>query len=270
MPIRRARHEFWGSGPAYREAAGFTFHRLDATAPEEEVETHTHDEAHFVLVLAGRYMSSAAGAPIASTTPLLVYNPPGTTHRDRFYRGQGSFLAVSGGPAADEGRAITVLDPYAIWTAHCLAREIADMALSPIGLDGQAHQLVASVQAPTSDEASAAAGPPSWLRRVFEMSFLEDRADLSVADLASEGGVHPVHLARVFRRYLACSPGEYLRGRRLERAAAMLGASAASLADIACATGFADQAHFNRAFRSAFRSTPSGWRRERDVARIQD
>jgi len=270
LPIRRARHEFWGSGPAHREAAGFTFHRLDANAPEEEVQPHTHDEAHFVLVLGGRYMSSATGAPLASSTPLLVFNPAGTTHRDRFYRGQGSFLAVSGGPANDEGEAIMVRDPYAIWTAHRIAREIGDAGLPPIGLDGRAHQLVATVRPPTSDEAPNAAEPPSWLRRVFEMSYVADDADLSVADLAREAGVHPVHLARVFKRYLACSPGEYLRGRRLERAAAMLGASRASLADIACAAGFADQAHFSHAFRSAFRSTPLTWRRERNVAPIQD
>lgn len=270
MAIRRARHEFWGSGPAHREAAGFTFHRLDATAPEEEVQPHSHDEAHFVLVLGGRYMSSAKGAPVASSAPLLVFNPAGTTHRDRFYRGKGSFLAVSGGPARDEGQAIMVRDPYAIWTAHRIAREIADAALPPIGLDGRAHQLIASVRPPTSDEAPDAIDPPSWLRRAFEMSFTADDAELSVADLAREAGVHPVHLARVFKHYLACSPGEYLRGRRLERAAAMLGAPHASLADIACATGFADQAHFSRAFRSAFHSTPLAWRRERDVAPIQD
>jgi AraC family transcriptional regulator len=215
-------------------------------------------------------MSSAKGAPIASSTPLLLFNPAGTTHRDRFYRGQGSFLAVSGGPANDEGQAITVLDPYAIWTAHRLARELEDVALPALGLDGRAHQLVASVMPSTSDEAPGAAEPPSWLRRAFEMSFTANDSELSVADMANEAGVHPVHLARVFKRYLGCSPGEYLRGRRLERAAAMLGAPHASLADVACATGFADQAHFSRAFRSAFRSTPLAWRRERDVARIQD
>ena len=102
------------------------------------------------------------------------------------------------------------------------------------------------------------------------MSFTSDDADLSVADLAAEAGVHPVHLARVFKRYLLCSPGEHLRGRRLERAAGMLGESHASLADVAHASGYADQAHLSRAFRSAFHSTPSKWRRARDVAPIQD
>ena len=57
-------------------------------------------------------------------------------------------------------------------------------------------------------------------------------------------------------------------GRRLERAAAMLGDGTASLAEVAYATGFVDQAHLSHAFRDAFRATPSRWRQE--VARIQD
>lgn len=268
--IRRARHEFWGTGPMYREAAGFTFHHLHADAPEEEVPPHTHEEAHFVLVLSGGYMSSAVGAPTVSRTSLLVFNPAGTTHRDRFYQGRGSFLAVSGGTEQREDHAVMVLDPYAIWTAHRLAREMADARLPTIGLDGRAHQLVATIQPPSSDEARNATRPPAWLKRVFEMSFTSDDANLSVANLAAEAGVHPVHLARVFKRYLLCSPGEHLRGRRLERAVAMLGSSHASLADIAHASGYADQAHLSHAFRAAFRNTPSAWRRARDVAPIQD
>jgi AraC family transcriptional regulator len=267
VAVRRARHEFWGSGPAHREAAGFTFHRLQANAPEREVARHTHDEAHFVLVLSGGYKSSASGAPEISSTPLLVFNPAGTTHEDRFHKGRGSFLAVSGGAEQGSGGAIRVLDPYAIWTAQRIAVDL-DRHRRSLALDGPAHQLIASVQPPTSDEAHHALRPPAWLRRAFEMSFASDDADLSVGDLAAEAGVHPVHLARVFKRYLGCAPGEHLRGRRLERAVAMLGRPAASLAEVAHASGFADQAHLTNAFRTAFGSTPGAWRR--DVAPIQD
>ncbi|MBB4839073.1 AraC family transcriptional regulator [Sphingomonas kyeonggiensis] len=203
-----------------------------------------------------------------SRTPLLVFNPPGTTHRDRFHEGQGSFLAISGGYEQGEGPAVRVLDPYAIWTAHAVAAQFDRSAPSPLAFDGRAHQLVATMQPLSSDEARNASKPPSWLKRVFEMTFTADDPELSVADLAAEAGVHPVHLARVFRRYLHCTPGEHLRGRRLERAAAMLGDGTASLAEVAYATGFVDQAHLSHAFRDAFRATPSRWRRE--VARIQD
>ena len=270
MTIRRKRHEFWGNGPASRETADFSFHQLDATAPEEEVERHTHDEAHFVLVLAGGYMSSAKGAPAVSSTPLLVFNPPGTTHRDRFHQGRGTFLAVSGGTEQGPGGAVALTDPYAIWTAKRLAAELGDADLPLVALEGRALQLVATVQAAGSDEARRAGQPPSWLRPVFEMTFTDDRDNLGVADLAAFAGVHPVHLARVFKRYLHCSPGEHLRGRRLERAAALLGQPTASLAEIAQASGFVDQAHLTHAFRARFSATPAAFRRARDVARIQD
>lgn len=58
---------------------------------------HSHDEAHFVLVLSGGYMSSAVGTLLVSNTPVLIYNPLGTTHEGRFHGGRGSFVAISGG-----------------------------------------------------------------------------------------------------------------------------------------------------------------------------
>ena len=86
MALHRRRTEFWGEGPSHRETGDFSFHCLTAHVPEE-VQRHSHDEAHFVLVLGGGYMSSARGAPDISSTPLLVFNPAGTTHRDRFFGG---------------------------------------------------------------------------------------------------------------------------------------------------------------------------------------
>ena len=61
MVLKRGKTDFWGSGPEGRHAGGFSFHALTANPPEEEVLRHSHDEAHFVLVLAGGYMSSAVG-----------------------------------------------------------------------------------------------------------------------------------------------------------------------------------------------------------------
>jgi len=259
--------DFWGTGPAGREAGGFSFHLLTANAPEEEVRPHSHDEAHFVLVLAGGYMSSAVGAPLVSDTPVLIYNPPGTIHQDRFHGGRGRFLAISGGRGC-EAAALCMRDPYAYRLAHNIAQQI-DAATS-FGMEAGALQLHGIVLPLSSDEARKAKHPPSWLSRAVEMIFTSDDPDMSVAEVASDVGVHPVHLARVFRRFLGCSPGEYLRGHRLERAAAMLGKGIASLADVAQSAGFVDQAHLTRTFRSRLDTTPAQWRKSRYVARIQD
>lgn len=272
MNLLRRRQDFWGHGPAPREAGGFSFHLLSANAPEDEVRPHSHEEAHFVLVLAGGYMSSANGAPFVSQTPLLVFNPAGTTHCDRFHEGQGRFFAISGG--ACEGRARAVVDPWALWCAQNAVRDFEAGDASALRLEACALQLMDCVLPPRSDDvALRGSRPPAWLKSVFEMSFMSDDVALSASDLAAHAGVHPVHLARIYRRWLNCSPGEFLRGRRLERAAALLGAGTASLADVAAATGFVDQAHLTRQFKTAFDTTPARWRRLRhqhQVSPIQD
>src|SRR3954467_5427140 len=73
MALERHRTQFWGEGPAHVDSGSFSFHRLTARGPEDEVERHMHVEAHFVLVLSGGYISSAVGAPIVSSAPLLVF-----------------------------------------------------------------------------------------------------------------------------------------------------------------------------------------------------
>jgi len=270
MAIQRTRTEFWGAGPARRETSDFSFHLLAANPPEDEVQTHTHEEAHFVLVLSGGYMSSAKHAPTVSNTPLLVFNPAGTTHRDRFLGGRGTFLAVSGGiDTCGHGYATTVPDPYALLTARRIAADFQHHQLTLLQLEGSAQQLVAACSPLSGDESGRAKQAPGWLKTAFEMIFTSDDPELSVAQVAAYAGVHPVHLARVFRRYLHCTPGDYLRGRRLERAAAAIGAGTASLADAACGAGFVDQAHLTRSFRNSFGMTPGEWRARQNVSPIQ-
>ena len=92
---------------------------------------------------------------------------------------------------------------------------------------------------------------------------LDDRCGeaVRVTELARAAGVHPVHLARVFRQHLGCTPGEYLRRRRLERAAVLLRETARPLSDVALHCGFADQSHLAHAFRRHAGVSPGAYRR---------
>jgi AraC family transcriptional regulator len=80
-------------------------------------------------------------------------------------------------------------------------------------------------------------------------------------ELAAEGGVHPAHLARSFRRHFRCTVGEYLRRLRVEEAGRRLANSDEPLVAVALAAGYADQAHFTKAFRRATGTTPAEYRR---------
>src|ERR1700732_3112543 len=96
--LRLAPGQFFGGARLSCSGHGIDVsHRIAEGAPEA-VLTHTHEDAHFILVTGGDYVSGAGGCPVADR-PLLVYNPPGTAHRDHFQRGRGSFFAISLSPS---------------------------------------------------------------------------------------------------------------------------------------------------------------------------
>jgi AraC family transcriptional regulator len=116
--------------------------------------------------------------------------------------------------------------------------------------------LVEAVRAQTRRENAS----PPWLRRAEE--FLRDNfsQQFSCEDVANAAGVHPAHLARVFRRNHDCTIGEYVRRLRLDFAAQALSQDS-SLAEVASAAGFSDQSHLSRIFRNHFGLTPSQYRK---------
>jgi AraC family transcriptional regulator len=117
-------------------------------------------------------------------------------------------------------------------------------------------QLVAA--AARAEDARTARVKP-WLRDVHEL--VHDRAPerFSLGELAEWAGVHPVHLARSFKRAYGWTVCEYGRAVRLDWAAKEL-LGDAPIARLAIDAGFADQSHFTRAFRRHTGLTPGRYR----------
>ncbi|MBC7843553.1 MAG: helix-turn-helix transcriptional regulator [Gemmatimonadaceae bacterium] len=262
---------FYGQLDVRRHAPGLDVAVLDVD-PHRVVERHSHDDAHFVLVLSGLYVSSAAGAPPLSNGPALIFNPAGTTHRDRFEtrerRFEGRFLTLSvarvladsrlsGARLPDSSRSIT--SPTALALANQLAQECASAFDDATAMqESLAHAMIATVAQPS--DGFDATDAPAWLGIARECLDDQCNRDVRVSDVARIVGVHPVHLARVFQRYVGCAPGEYLRRRRVVLACALLRQTVRPLSDIAEACGFVDQSHFANVFRRRMGVTPSGYR----------
>lgn len=84
----------------------------------------------------------------------------------------------------------------------------------------------------------------------------------AVGDVVTESGFSHRHLARTFAEAVGVAPKTYGRLVRFNRALERLhGAPTASLADIAMAEGYADQAHMTREFREFAGLTPGRYRR---------
>ena len=87
-----------------------------------------------------------------------------------------------------------------------------------------------------------------------------------IADVAGVAGVHPMHLAKLFRRRFGCSMGEFVRRRRIAWACRQLVRGEGTIAAIAHDAGFADHAHFTRTFIRIAGCTPR-WYRARMTGR---
>jgi AraC family transcriptional regulator len=102
---------------------------------------------------------------------------------------------------------------------------------------------------------------PRWLAET--QAFLHDNFSESFVfeEVVKIAGVHPVHLARVYRQKYGCTIGEYVRRLRAEYAARQISQTTLSLGQIAHHAGFADQSHLNKIFKSFYGMTPSEYRR---------
>lgn len=266
-PLQFKPGEFYGAVELGARSSIFDIRCMRATRPEEAVATHRHDDAHFVLVLSGVYISSAQHAPPRAPAPTLVFNPAGTIHRDRFVDGKGSFMTVSFDPqllsGADELHAAqecaTLLrDRPSGVAAFRVARELG-LGGDPALLEAGTWEMLASLSRKAPD---ARAALPNWAYQAYDAVMdMAAGTHLRVADVASAMGVHPVHLARVFRQAWGFSPGDLLRWRRIEQARSLLRRRDLSMAEVALAVGFADQSHMTRAFQARYGMTPSQYRR---------
>ena len=129
---------------------------------------------------------------------------------------------------------------------------------SPVAIQGLMMEMLAAVSRTTSN--LSARRPQRWLARAEEFLRASVTEHLTLAQVASAAGVHPVYLAREFRRFHRCTIGEYIRRLRVERACRQLSSSDESLATIAAGSGFSDQSHFSRTFKRVMGVTPAQYR----------
>jgi AraC family transcriptional regulator len=266
-----AHGRFFGDFEGRRDLGGAVLASLVPRVPEREVARHTHEDAHFVFVTAGTYISSASGAPEVAAAPTFVYNPPGTTHRDRFASAHGRFFTISlNRERLAELQAPTPLPGRPVWLGHPAALgAVTRLRLecdrwddaSPLAAEALLWTLVeatANVRAPRPDRVLDRA---PWLDRVRERLHDECARPLRLDALAAEAGVHPGHLTRGFRQAFGCTPGAYQRLCRVQRATGLLRRTRAPLAEIADQCGFSDQSHLTRAVRTHLGLTPARLRR---------
>lgn len=94
----------------------------------------------------------------------------------------------------------------------------------------------------------------------FAEHLLESELRSDISQLVRYSGYSHRHLQRLFRNKTGMSVGDYLRHRRLTRAAILVRLTGYPLHDIAISVGFDSQPSFNREFRKRFGCSPGIYR----------
>lgn len=233
-----------------------------------EIPRHVHERAYLCTVIHGSYTEADERGRHRCDRSTVVFHPVGEIHADSFGPDGGRVFGIE--PDAEQLRRLKECagtierrwecqgGPTA-WLAHRLYQEFKNPEQpSPLVIEGLFLALLGET---ARHDKAARRGPPSWLRRAHEL--LSDRfaEPVSVDEVAHAAGVHPVHLARSFRRAYGCTIGEFVRQMRVTFACDKLVRSTAPLVDIALAAGFADQSQFGKTFRRYTGMTPSHFRR---------
>jgi len=102
--------------------------------------------------------------------------------------------------------------------------------------------------------------PGNSLRRIDDFVRANLGEDISLDDLSAIGELSKRHFVRAFQESMGTSPYNYVLMLRIEEAKQRLSRTAASITEIALATGFGQAQHFSTSFRKATGETPSSFR----------
>jgi AraC family transcriptional regulator len=217
---------------------------------------HTHDNLSFFLVLAGGMVERYGSHRHEVKNFTLVAQINSVEHSSVVFEEgmRGLFLQPSASWLERHSIATLGLNGYEmvedarVVEAMGLAVELSSGAPEQMRLEEKVLELCCPNQLGDIRE------KPTWLKAVQDIIHDEYDKPLSLAKLADFAGVHPVHLARVFRATTRRSVSGYLRAVRVKEALRKSKRMPLGLA--AVESGFADQSHLCRSVRRELRRTP--------------
>ena len=234
------------------------------------VPRHEHELAYVTVMLHGDYLEGDRGQLDELRPFMAVFNPAGTAHSTVIGPSGASLFTIElcEGNLQDLGIRMpgrTTFDRGAgdmLWPGLRLYSAFKTQTAGPVVIEGhilEAHvlEMLGAISGFEAPDRTA----PRWFGGVKDRLHEGFRDPLRMRDLAREAGVHPVHLARVFRKIEKRTPGEYQQRLQVRAACELLRDPEWPLAVIAAECGFADQSHFTRVFRRMAGTTPAQFRR---------
>ncbi|WP_192256426.1 AraC family transcriptional regulator [Mesorhizobium silamurunense] len=264
-----------------REAARLTQHEglgglemLAARYRDHAYALHTHPTWVFGVVVAGvEKLRIGRRQHLAPAGSIIIVNPEEphdgekgvaagwayrTCYPDAVLMAEiAEDLELPGLPMFGEGIVLAADLARAFVRAHRLAGQALEQEAAMLAV---LRELVSRFGDGKRRDRASGGGKTARRFRLYGELIAEDLAAcFDLARLAAAAGVTRFQVIRDFHRAAGMTPGQYLRDRRI-RAASTLIKTDMPLAEIAAATGFADQSHLTRVFKTIKGLSPGAWR----------
>lgn len=212
--------KFYGSVLGKQAVSGAIFTELSHSQPRK-LPAHSHELPFFCLFFGGDYRGKNGHRDVQFRPFSFSFRPAGVPHQDEIGpRGARMFgIEVKRGwqrrmrdCSGDLGIAYDFEGGELVWLALKLYAETGTRLDTR---DLQVESLVSELLGAVACKPEQCTMAPFWVRRIKEKLNVEFRDRITMDDLAREGGVHPVHLSRVFRRFAGMGIGEYVHRLRI-------------------------------------------------------
>jgi AraC family transcriptional regulator len=257
---------YYGVSSTIRQISGLRLSER-TYAPDFKSPRHSHREAYFCVILDGSSRQTFGSKSRVREPLTTAFYPPNELQSESFGRSGGRIFNVE-----MDSRWLRHFREYSVigeesndyrggsvaWLMTRLYHEFRRMDhTSALMIEGLTLEIIAAA----SRQFAASKNRSSrWLELARDVLHEQFADNITLASLADLVGVHPVYLASSFRKKYQCTVGEYRQRLRIEFACRELCKAQQSLAQIALAAGFANQAHFSRTFKRFTGTTPAKYR----------
>ena len=231
--------------------------------PGSRLDFHDHEAPNLNFVIEGSHWERFRSREMHCVPGSIIVKPAGALHANTY------------GDAGSHAVIFEFAKPDELWAGGCY-RAFREIRWLPGGVPSayawqirKEAQLQATAWRMRAEELllllcaeishltiTEESGSPHWLSTLRD--FLEsNHEELSLSDVASMCGVHPVYLTRVFRKRFGCTVAQFLRRKRLDRAIQEITSTSKSIAEIATDCGFYDQSHLTNLLRQIAGVSPA-------------
>lgn len=193
---------------------------------ESKIPRHSHNSAHFIFLMNGYYTTESHNINGQCGPGTIIFNPAGITHKDQFISPHGECLIVSlkekyleeiyiQNNLPEKSFGYTKAKPCLLTTKLLKELNTGDDLTQLIMEEYVLSILSGWSGIPKHKETQM----PKWLKRLLDYLQNSDPLPKFVAELSQIASVHPHNWTELSQKYFNCTPGEFLRYKRIGKAA---------------------------------------------------